>query len=234
MQTILTCSGIQKSFARLVVPTDHLQDRILRPFTRRERWRMDALQSVDLTVHSNEWVGLYGPNGSGKTTLLRILAGLMSQDAGSVELQGKLSCFLGLGTGFHPERTARENILFHALLHGIPARQAKELTQQIISFAGTGTHKDLPLKCYSTGMQLRLAFAAAVFTDADLYMFDELLAVGDKEFQEKCEKQLQLLKKSGKSALIVSHDLKQLERLCDRIYHMQAGVLQERVLAAVS
>lgn len=225
MQTILSCTGIRKTFTRSVISAELLQDRLLHRHFGRKKWKIDALDDVSFTINSGEWIGIYGANGSGKTTLLRILSGLMHHDAGTVTVGGKLSCFLGLGTGFHPERTARENIRFHGLLHGMSDAQMKNLYPQILEFAGTESHQDLPIKCYSTGMQLRLAFAASVFIDADLYIFDELLAVGDEAFQKKCEEKLRALKTEGKSAILVSHDKSQLDRLCHRVLFMENGKL---------
>lgn len=234
MSALLSCTGVWKIFERAVVPSALLQDRIIHKKLFRNQWRIDAVQDATLALHSDEWVGLYGPNGSGKTTLLRILAGLMYHEKGTVERNCKISCFLGLGTGFHPERTAYENVYFHGLLHGLSDSEIRELMPAIIEFAGTETHRDLPLKCYSSGMQLRLAFAAAVFTQADVYLFDELLAVGDREFQKKCEAKLLDLKKDGAAAIIVSHDREQLERLCDRIVEMEDGrLLSEKATVLV-
>lgn len=231
---ILSCQGVGKTFTRSVVPAVLLQDRLLHRHFSKKTWSICALDDVSFTVHSGEWIGIYGANGSGKTTLLRILSGLMQADKGTILNQGSLSCFLGLGTGFHPERTAYENIRFHALLHGMSDKAIREHYPHILEFAGTETHQNLPVKCYSTGMQLRLAFAASVYTDADIYIFDEVLAVGDEEFQEKCEKKLLALKHEGKSAILVSHDKRQLRRLCDRLLIMEQGKLSpERELASV-
>jgi ABC-type polysaccharide/polyol phosphate transport system ATPase subunit len=220
---VIDCRDISKTFVRHVVPVSMLQERMLKPRLRRNTVRIDALHPVSLTVAKGEWVGLYGPNGSGKTTLLKIIAGIVRQDRGSVRLQGRTSCFFELGTGFHPERRADENIYLHGLLRGMSARDIHSMTDQIIDTAGVRSHAELPLKCYSTGMQMRLSFAAAAQVDADVYLFDEILAVGDAAFQEQCWLHLASLKKRGKTALMVSHHLGELERICDRIVLLEKG-----------
>jgi ABC-type polysaccharide/polyol phosphate transport system ATPase subunit len=202
----------------------------------RNRWRIQALDDVSLHVRRGEWVGLYGPNGSGKTTLLRILVGLLPPDTGTVERKGRISCFFGLGVGFHNERTAEENIHMHGLLHGMAPSQIAEARERIIAFAGVETHRHLPLKCYSTGMRLRLAFAAAAHVEADTYVLDEVLAVGDEEFRERCFAFFAAAKAQGKTVLLVSHAMPELQRFCDRIVPLCAGRLtkDDRSVAAAA
>lgn len=220
---ILSCAGIHKTFEYPVVPTHLFQDRVLRAHRYRERWRMHALNNVSLAVASGEWVGLYGPNGSGKTTLLKILGGLLEPDEGTVDQRGNLSCFFTLGVGFHPERLAAENIYFHGLLQGMSPQEATSLTERIIDFAGVRSHVHLPLKCYSTGLQMRLAFAAMAHVDAEVYILDEVLAVGDQEFQWRCKAHMHAMRRAGKSAVLVLHDREQLREYCDRIVCLDAG-----------
>lgn len=228
---ILSCAGIHKHFEYPVVPTHLFQDRILRAHRHRERWRIHALNNVSLRVARGEWVGVYGPNGSGKTTLLRILGGLMEPDSGAVECCGRLSCFFTLGVGFHPERLAGENIYFHGLLHGMSPQEINEMNERIIDFAGVRSHVHLPLKCYSMGMQMRLAFAAMAHTDADVYLLDEVLAVGDAAFQKKCKAEMRSMKAVGKSAVLVLHGEEDLQEFCDRIVYVDGGcIVGERVL----
>lgn len=220
---ILSCTGIHKYFEYPVVPTHLFQDYVLRPHKRREKWRVHALNNVSLSVHPGEWVGVFGPNGSGKTTLLRILGGLLEADVGTVRRPGRLSCFFTLGVGFHPERLASENIYFHGLFHGMSPPEIHRITEHIIDFAGVHSHAHLPLKCYSTGMQMRLAFAAMAYIDADIYLLDEVLAVGDTDFQKKCKAHMREMKSSGKSAVLVLHDEEMLREFCDRIIYLNNG-----------
>lgn len=228
---ILSCTGIHKHFEYPVVPTHLFQDRILRAHRHRERWRIHALNNVSLRVASGEWVGVYGPNGSGKTTLLRILGRLMEPESGTVDRNGRISCFFTLGVGFHPERLAGENIYFHGLLHGMSPQEIDAVRERIIDFAGVRSHIHLPLKCYSMGMQMRLAFAAMTHVDADVYLLDEVLAVGDTEFQKKCKASMRSMKAMGKSAVLVLHGEEDLQEFCDRIVYLDEGrVIGERVL----
>lgn len=224
--SILSCTGIHKYFEYPVVPTHLFQDYVLRPRKRREKWRVHALNNVSLHVARGEWVGIFGPNGSGKTTLLRILGGLMEVDAGQVQRHGRTSCFFTLGVGFHPERLASENIYFHGLFHGMSRSEIGKVTEEIVDFAGVRSHVHLPLKCYSTGMQMRLAFAAMVYVDADVYLLDEVLAVGDTDFQKKCKATMRSMKAEGKSAILVMHDEDVLKEFCDRIIYLDHGSIQ--------
>jgi ABC-type polysaccharide/polyol phosphate transport system ATPase subunit len=223
----LSCSGVTKSFVQYVHPSAMLQDRVLRWKQHRKRWELKVLDDISLEVKKGEWVGVYGPNGTGKTTLLRILAGLLPPDAGSVERSGLISCFFELGVGFHPERSAAENLYLHGLLHGIHPSIIRAKTDEVIRFAGVESHRDLPTKCYSTGMNARLGYAAAAIVDADTYIFDEVFAVADAAFQAQCREHMYSLKVAGKSALVVSHNLKDLERFCDRILFMEKGKIIE-------
>jgi len=223
----ISCSGICKTFTHRVMPSVMLQDRLLRWRNHRETWSRTVLQDVSLSIARGEWVGIYGPNGTGKTTLLRILAGLLPQDKGVVERKGKISCFFDLSAGFHPERTAAENIYLNGLLHGISAARIRATIEAVISFAGIASHRDLPIKCYSTGMHLRLAFAASCMLDADIYLFDEIFAVGDLEFQHKCKDYIAALRSNGKSGIIVLHSLEDLWRTCDRVFILENGMLSQ-------
>lgn len=223
--TMLLCTGIQKSFTHRKVPFALLQDYFTKRRSGTEKWSWNALNNVSFSVKKGEWVGLYGPNGAGKTTLLRILAGLMQPDSGYVECHGRLSCFFDIAAGFHPERSAAENIYLHGLLYGRSPEDIRASVDEVIAFAGVESHRDLPMKCYSAGMQLRTAFAASAVIDADLYLFDEVLAVGDAAFQEKCRNHLFSMKKRGVSAVLVNHDLDSLYRHCDRVLHLEKGEL---------
>lgn len=220
---MLSCIGVSKSFTQSIGGSNHLQDHLLLRTRKKKVWSITAVREVSLMLRSGEWVGLYGPNGCGKTTLLRMIAGLLEPDRGSIEQQGTLSCFFTLGVGFHEERKAKDNLHTHGLLHGLSAEEINRKTDSIITYAGVESHRDLPLKYYSTGMRARLAFSAAVHIDSQIYMFDEALAVGDAAFRAVCEQEFLHLKRQGKTGLIVDHSLGPLERVCDRIVHMEKG-----------
>jgi ABC-type polysaccharide/polyol phosphate transport system ATPase subunit len=220
----IQCRHISKAFTRHDIPVQRLQDKLLH-WRGRKSVRIEAVRDVSLDVRRGEWLGIYGPNGSGKTTLLKILAGLLPQDGGTVSVDGNPSCFFELGTGFHNERRARENIMIHCVLRGLSRRETLDVTERIIDIAGVRSHVDLPLKCYSTGMRMRLAFAAASQIDTSVYIFDEILAVGDEEFRRQCWGHLDALKKRGKTAVIVSHYYGELEHCCDRIVSFDQGTI---------
>jgi ABC-type polysaccharide/polyol phosphate transport system ATPase subunit len=220
---LLSASGISKSFQAQVIPSVMLQDRIIRWRTKKEQWSRDVLQDISFDVSRGEWVGLYGQNGAGKTTLLRILAGLIPPDTGSVTTHGTVSSFFDITAGFHPERSAPENIYLHGLLHGRSPADIRSTIDNIIDFAGVESHRHLPMKCYSAGMNLRVGFAASAMMDSDIYLFDEILAVGDVNFQKKCREHLQRLKQADKTVVMVNHSLPDLQRLCDRILYLEDG-----------
>ena len=208
------------------MPHGLLQDRLLqwRRFLR-PRTTVHALKKISLALGRGEWVGIYGANGSGKTTLLRILAGILHADAGMVGRNGSLSSFFELGIGFHPERCAAENMYLHGLLHGLSPAEIRYQTDRIIDFAGLSAFAQMPYKCFSTGMRFRLGFAAATMVDADMYLLDEILAVGDGAFQQQCWDHLFRMKADGKAALIVGHALPDLKRICDRIIFLDDGLI---------
>ncbi len=223
MQPILSLRGIWKAFERRLVPVSALQDRLLKHESEK-KVRLQVLSDVSLDVKPGEWVGIYGKNGSGKTTLLRIITGLMQPDTGTVQRNGSISCFFGLGVGFHPDLTARQNIVRYGLFSGWSKEEADAATDGILRFADLpASHLQLPIKCYSLGMHLRLAFAAATHNDADLHIFDEVFAVGDRDFMLKCKAYLADLRAQGKAGILVSHEYDDLQRFCDRIVHIENG-----------
>lgn len=212
----------------------HLQERILLPHRRKTLWQHAAVNDVSLQLRAGEWVGLYGPNGCGKTTLLRMLAGILSPDAGRVRCDADLSCFFELSVGFHEERTAAENVRMHGLLQGLSRADLEYVMEQTRDFAGIDDHWDLPMKCYSTGMRMRLGFAVATAAPGDVLLLDEILAVGDADFQSRCKRRLADLRHSGRSAIIVSHSLGDLEKMCDRVLLMDQGhIVSDRAAASV-
>lgn len=232
MLPAISVRGVSKIFSQPVIPVRRLQDHLLRRFSR-GTIHLQALRDITISVQPGEWVGCYGPNGSGKTTFLKTIAGLLIPNTGEVMVRGSLSCFFEIGIGFHPEKHAAENIRLHCLLSGMGTKEIDATVDRVLDFADIGDHARLPMKCYSTGMRLRLAFASTIQMEADIYLFDEILAVGDIEFQQKCQQYLRGLREKKKTVFIVSHDINQLLTHCDRVLFFNHGtIVEERVRTA--
>ncbi|MDD5155016.1 MAG: ABC transporter ATP-binding protein [Candidatus Omnitrophica bacterium] len=182
-----------------------------------------AVEGVTLGVDKGETLGVIGQNGSGKTTLLKLIAGMLIPDTGKVRVSGKISTIMELGAGFNPEFTGRENITVNARIYGLEDSALKEAILKIVEFADLGKFIDAPIKYYSQGMYMRLAFALAIFVNPDILLIDDILAVGDQEAQQKCIKKIFELKNSGKTIIVVSHDMTMINRLCDRVILLEKG-----------
>jgi ABC-type polysaccharide/polyol phosphate transport system ATPase subunit len=204
-----------------------LKERVLHPFKFRGYNQLEALKDVSLEVTPGEFFGIVGRNGSGKSTLLKCIAGIYQTDAGEIDVNGRLSPFIELGVGFNPDLTARDNVLINATMLGLTRRQAKERFDDIIAFAELERFLDLKLKNYSSGMQVRLAFSVAVQVDADILLVDEVLAVGDAAFQQKCYEQFQRMKDEGRTIVLVTHDMGAVARFCDRALLLEGGEVVE-------
>src|SRR6188768_3622738 len=174
-----------------------LKERALHPFATRTYDTLHALNDVTFEVKEGEFFGVVGRNGSGKSTLLKCVAGIYSIDSGTVALRGRLSPFIELGVGFNAELTARDNVIINAIMLGLTRKEARERFDEIIAFAELEEFLDLKLKNYSSGMSVRLAFSVAIQVDADVLLVDEVLAVGDAAFQQKCFEQFELMKDAG-------------------------------------
>lgn len=175
-----------------------------------------VLKNINLDIKKGETVALVGTNGSGKSTLLKLMTKILYPNKGTVETNGKLTSLLELGAGFHQDFTGRENIYFNASIFGLTHKEIESRVDEIIEFSELGSFIDNPVRTYSSGMYMRLAFSVAINVDADILLIDEILAVGDAHFQEKCFKKLDELKNSDKTIVIVSHSLGPVRKLCDR------------------
>jgi ABC-type polysaccharide/polyol phosphate transport system ATPase subunit len=185
----------------------------------------DAVKDISFQVGQGEMVGIVGRNGSGKSTLLKMVAGVYKPTAGRVVVHGKIAPMIELGAGFHHELSGRENILMNGLLLGYSKREMKEREEKIIEFAEIGDFIDAPVKQYSTGMFMRLAFAVAIEVDPDILLVDEILAVGDMGFQVKCFQRLQRFRDTKKTILFVTHNVNDIEDHCDRALLIDQGHL---------
>jgi len=197
-------------------------------FRRRRRKHVEALTDVTFNVEPGESLGLIGANGSGKSTLLKLLAGVTLPTQGHVRVYGRVASLLELGAGFHPLLTGRENIYLNARILGMPPERVDEALDDIIAFSGLGDFIDHPVDTYSSGMYIRLGFAVAVHTDPDVFLVDEVLSVGDEEFQRRCRARIGELKDQGKTIIFVSHDLSIVHTLCDRVILLSKGKMVVR------
>ena len=185
--------------------------------------KFTVLDGISFQVDKGEFLGVIGHNGSGKSTLLKILSRIYLADMGRIRISGSISPFLELGVGFNPELTARENIFLYGIVLGMKRKEIEAAYPRIISFSGLHRFMDTKLKNFSSGMQVRLAFSVAIQADADVYLIDEVLAVGDIEFQKKCFQVFGGFKKKGKTVIFVSHDLISVKTYCDRTLWLNGG-----------
>jgi ABC-2 type transport system ATP-binding protein len=194
-----------------------------------------ALEDVDVQVREGEAVALVGLNGSGKSTLLKLISGVMSPDAGRVLVRGRIAGLIEVGAGFHPDLTGRENVFLNGAILGMDEATIKARFDDIVAFSEIEKFIDTEVKFYSSGMFLRLAFAVAVHTDPEIFLIDEILAVGDAPFQAKCLQRIRELRDEGRTLVIVSHDLDMIEKLCERGVVLERGrvIADEDISSAV-
>lgn len=212
---VIKVDKVYKSFKVYYDRGSTFKEKIL--FKNRNRHDVhDVLKGVSLSIKKGEVVGLIGENGSGKSTLLKLMTKIIYPDKGSIEIKGKISSLLELGAGFHPDMTGRENIYTNASIFGLTKKEIDARLDKIIDFSELGEFIDNPVRTYSSGMYMRLAFSVAINVDADILLIDEILAVGDTNFQQKCFERLRNLKKKGITIVIVSHDTGTIEKFCDR------------------
>ena len=227
--TALAIENVSKSFLVTQLRPWRASEALFHPFSFvRETLFGDpfvALRDINLTVRRGEFLGLIGANGSGKSTLLRLMAGLSVPTTGTITANGRVASLLELGAGFHPRATGRENAYINGLLMGLPKEEIRAKTPEIIRFAGLEEFADRPMRTYSWGMSLRLSFAVAVHVRPEIFLVDEVLAVGDADFQEKCFDHFEALKKDGVTIILVSHDMNNIERFSDRVVLLEHGCL---------
>lgn len=217
--------NVTKSFRVYYDKGSTLKERIL--FRKRNRYETrSVLKGISLRVRPGEAIGLIGQNGCGKSTTLKILSRILCPDSGEVVMNGRVSSLIELGAGFHPDMSGRENIYTNASIFGLSRSEIERRIDDIIEFSELENFIDNPVRTYSSGMYMRLAFAVAINVSADILLIDEILAVGDMAFQTKCFNKLKEIKKNGTTIVIVSHSLNQIEEICERSYWIDDGVIR--------
>lgn len=185
--------------------------------------RIHALKNINLEIKKGETVGVIGRNGAGKSTLLKLIAGVSQPTSGKIFVNGRVVPLIELGAGFHPELTGRENIFLNGVILGLSEKEIRSKIDQIIEFSEIKKFIDTPVKYYSSGMYMRLAFSVSVFVDPDILLVDEILAVGDNQFQTKCLKRMEEFKKNGVTIIFVSHSLETIKKFCQRVVYLRKG-----------
>ena len=222
----LVVDGVSKRFRIPGERVHTLKERALHPLRHIPYRELIAVEGVSFSVAPGEFFAVVGRNGSGKSTLLKCLAGIYAVDTGQMYVNGRVSTFIELGVGFNMELPARENVIINAAMLGLPPREARRRLDRVLEFAELEEFADLRLKNYSSGMLVRLAFAVMIQVDADILLIDEVLAVGDASFQQKCFDEFARLRREGRTMVLVTHDMGAVERFCDRALLLERGHIE--------
>ena len=214
--------NVDKNFNVFYDKTNTIKEKILF-WNKSKKEVRTVLKDINVTINKGETVALIGVNGSGKSTLLKLMTKIIYPNKGNVETYGKLTSLLELGAGFHPDFSGRENIYFNASIFGLTRSQIDKRIDKIIEFSELEGFIDNPVRTYSSGMYMRLAFSVAINVDADILLIDEILSVGDQHFQEKCYKKIEELKAEGKTIVFVTHSMGAVERFCTRAIWLHEG-----------
>jgi ABC-type polysaccharide/polyol phosphate transport system ATPase subunit len=223
---VVEVRNVGKQFRVPQHKVDTLKERATHPFAKAQYWELDALRDISFDIHRGEFVGIVGRNGSGKSTLLKILASIYRADGGRVRVAGRVAPFIELGVGLNPDLTARENIALNGVLMGLTRREAQNRLDAVLDFAELREFIDLKIKNYSSGMMVRLAFSVMIQADADIMLIDEVLAVGDAAFGQKCMDVFYERREAGKTIVLVTHDMGTVEAMCHRAMVINDGELQ--------
>lgn len=218
--------NLYKNFTVYYDKANTIKERLIR-LGKGKKEEREILKDINLEIKKGEVVGLIGVNGSGKSTLLKLMTKIIYPTKGTVETQGKLTSLLELGAGFHPDFSGRENIYFNASIFGLTRKEIDTRLEKIIEFSELGSFIDNPVRTYSSGMYMRLAFSVAINVDAEILLIDEILSVGDEHFQEKCFKKIEELKAQGKTIVFVTHSLGSVKRFCTRAIWLHKGVINK-------
>jgi ABC-2 type transport system ATP-binding protein len=214
---------VEKAFRIPVHRIDSFKERMVHPLAQPEYRILEALRKVSFDVRRGEFFGIVGRNGSGKSTLLKILASIYRADAGSIRMAGRVAPFIELGVGFNPDLTARENVTMNGVMMGLSRREARARLDAVLDFSELSDFVDLKLKNYSSGMLVRLAFSVMIQSDADVLLIDEVLAVGDAAFQQKCSDVFREMRGDGRTVVLVTHDMGAVQRYCHRAMLLDEG-----------
>jgi ABC-type polysaccharide/polyol phosphate transport system ATPase subunit len=223
---VVEVRGVDKTFRIPRHRIDSFKERATHPLTRVEYRELPALRDISFDVHHGEFFGIVGRNGSGKSSLLKIMASIYRADAGRIRIAGRVAPFIELGVGFNPELTARENVVLNGVMMGLTRREARRRLDAVLEFAELEEFVELKLKNYSSGMMVRLAFAVMVQAEADVMLIDEVLAVGDAAFSQKCMDVFQEKRAAGKTIVLVTHDMATVQGMCDRAMLLHDGELR--------
>ena len=215
--------GVYKTFNVYLDKANTIKEKLLFLFSRNRKEKREVLKNINLKIKTGEVVALIGTNGSGKSTLLKLMTKIIYPNKGSIETNGKLTSLLELGAGFHPDFSGRENIYFNASIFGLTRKEIDERLEDIIEFSELREFIDNPVRTYSSGMFMRLAFAVAINVNADILLIDEILSVGDEHFQNKCFDKMRELKTQGKTMVFVTHNMNAVTELCDRAVWLYQG-----------
>jgi ABC-type polysaccharide/polyol phosphate transport system ATPase subunit len=219
----LAAQGVEKRFKIPEERSHTLKERALHPLRRTRHEQLHALKGISFAVEPGEFFGIVGRNGSGKSTLLKCLAGIYRIDEGKIWCNGRMSTFIELGVGFNPDLAAYENVALNGIMLGLSPREARARYRRVIEFAELEEFQDLKLKNYSSGMHVRLAFSVAIQVDADILLIDEVLAVGDAAFQQKCFDVFNRMREEGRTIVFVTHDMSAVTRFCHRAMLLERG-----------
>lgn len=214
---------VYKSFNVYYDRANTLKERLLFKGRNKKREKREILNDINLEIKKGETVALIGVNGSGKSTLLKLMTQIIFPNKGTIETRGKLTSLLELGAGFHPDFSGRENIYFNSSIFGLTRKEIDSRLDQIIEFSELGELIDNPVRTYSSGQYMRLAFSVAINVDAEILLIDEILSVGDQHFQEKCFNKMRELRKEGKTMVFVTHSMDSVRKLCDRAIWLYEG-----------
>ncbi|MGO4185740.1 ABC transporter ATP-binding protein [Paenibacillus sp. TAF43_2] len=225
-QTVISIKNVSKAFKIYRDKPLTIKEKILK-LRSNEYSNFYALNDVSLDIQRGETIGLIGHNGCGKSTLLKLITKILYPDSGEIKVNGRISSLIELGAGFHPDFTGRENIYINASIFGLSRREINEKIDEIIEFSELGEFIENPVRTYSSGMYMRLAFSVAINVEPEILLIDEILSVGDANFQKKCYEKIEGFKRDGATIVIVTHDLGTIEKICDRVYWLNEGCVIE-------